>query len=125
MENIDNPFDFFYKLGQEKLISKKLEDTFKTLDNFINKYYPNLYSKVHELLIIDYLNCYYIKPGSWWKETILPKEKNELLREYSKKGLLNIDLNILYKYSLVIPLESKNIIAIYQNNNRNLIILDK
>ena len=125
LENIDNPFDFFYKLGQEKLISKKLEDTFKTLDNFINKYYPNLYSKVHELLIIDYLNCYYIKPGSWWKETILPKEKNELLREYSKKGLLNIDLNILYKYSLVIPLESKNIIAIYQNNNRNLIILDK
>ena len=78
----------------------------------------NIYENVHKLLILDYLNCFNIKPSCWWSETIQPKEKNEILRTYHKQGKLNCDLNLLYKYSLVILLKEETIIAIYKDNNR-------
>ena len=122
IDNIDDPFLFFSSLGKEKLISKRLEDTFKTLDIFVKNNYPSLYSNIHKLLILDYLNCYKIKPSSWWDENITPKEKNELLRLHHKLGNLNYDLNTLYKYALVIPLTNEIIVAIYKDKNKSEII---
>jgi radical SAM superfamily enzyme YgiQ (UPF0313 family) len=120
LDQINNPFNFFLELGKKTLKSKRLEDTFKLLDIFVENNYPNIYNNFHSLLIIDYLNCYNIKPASWWKENILPKEKNEILRKNHKLGKLKYDLSILYKYSLVIPLKEETIIAIYKDNNRNI-----
>lgn len=120
LDNISDSFSFFYNLGKIESKSKKLEHTFRTLDDFIKNKYSFIYDSFHELLIIDYLNCYSIKPGSWWDETISPKEKNETLRYYHQKELESINLNIFYKYALVIPLKNSIIIAIYINNSRTI-----
>ena len=106
-----------------ELTSKRLEDTFKLLDNFVKENLNINYEVFHELLIIDYLNCFNIKPASWWEERISPKDKNTLLRTNFENGKLEYDLNTLYKYSLVIPLKNHTIIVIYKDNNKNIYIL--
>ena len=124
LDNIDNPFDFFFELGNKELKSKRLQDTFKLLDDFIKNKNIN-YDEFHKLLILDYLNIHNIKPTCFWDEKISPKEKNELLRNYKENNLLSEDLNILYKYSLVIPLKNEVIIAIYKDNKRKIYTLKK
>ena len=122
LDNIDNPFDFFFELGNKELKSKRLQDTFKLLDDFVFTKKIN-YDEFHKLLILDYLNIHNIKPTCFWNEKISPKEKNELLRNYKEKNLLSEDLSILYKYSLVIPLKNEVIIAIYKDNKRKIYIV--
>lgn len=124
LDNIDNPFDFFFELGTKELKSKRLQDTFKLLDDFIKNKNIN-YNEFHKLLILDYLNIHNIKPTCFWDEKISPKEKNELLRNYKEKNLLSEDLSTLYKYSLVIPLKNEVIIAIYKDNKRKIYTLKK
>lgn len=123
LNNIDNPFKFFHKLGTIPLPSKRLEDTFKLLDEFIKNNINLNYDEFHKLLIIDYLNCHNIKPTIWWNEKLSPKDKNKLLRTHKENGNLNYDLNTLYKYSLVIPLNNLLIVAIYKNNKRKVHII--
>ena len=124
LDNIDNPFDFFFELGKKELKSKRLQDTFKLLDDFVFTKKIN-YDEFHKLLILDYLNIHNIKPTCFWNEKISPKEKNELLRKYKENNLLSEDLSILYKYSLVIPLKNEVIIAIYKDNKRKIYIIKK
>ena len=123
LDNINNPFDFFYELGKVELTSKRLSDTFKLLDDFIKSNALVNYNEFHKLLIIDYLNSHNIKPSIWWDEKISPKDKNELLRLNIENGNLNYDVNILYKYSLVIPLKDSLIVAIYKDNKRIIHII--
>ena len=42
---------------------------------------------------------------------------------HQENGNLNYDLNILYKYSLVIPLKNNLIVAIYKDNTRKIIVI--
>ena len=123
LDNVSNHFNFFYQLGNVEIVSKRLEDTFKLLDDFVRENIDLDYDKFHQLLIIDYLNCFNIKPASWWSERISPKEKNEFLRECFENGKLTEDLNTLYKYSLVIPLKESTIVVIYKNNTKNIYII--
>lgn len=120
LDNTSNFFDFFYNFGLEKELGNRLEDKFKHLDNYIKNNTNINYDEFHKLLIIDYLNCYNIKPSCWWEEKISPKEKNEILRNLYEENKLNYDLNTLYKYSLVIPLKSTIIIVIYKNNTKEI-----
>lgn len=120
LDNVDNAYLFFYNLGLIEITSTKLEDTFKLLDNFVKNNIKLDYDEFHKLLIIDYLNCYNIKPASWWDERITPKDKNEVLRNLYENKKLNYDLNTLYKYSLVIPLKKNIIVVIYKNNTKDL-----
>ena len=123
LDNVSNYFNFFYQLGNVEIVSKRLEDTFKLLDDFVRENIDLDYDKFHQLLIIDYLNCFNIKPASWWSERISPKEKNEFLRACFENGKLTEDLNTLYKYSLVIPLKESTIVVIYKNNTKNIYII--
>ena len=123
LDNVDNAYNFFYSLGLVSLPSKRLEDTFKVLNNFVKENIKLDYNEFHKLLIIDYLNCYNIKPASWWDEKISPKEKNEILRLNFENGNLPYDLNTLYKYSLVIPLEKEIIVVVYKDNTKHIHII--
>ena len=123
LDNVEDAYNFFYQLGTTALKSKRLEDTFRLLDDFVKKNINLNYNEFHKLLIIDYLNCFNIKPASWWDEKISPKDKNEILRINYENNKLNYDLNTLYKYSLVIPLKENIIVAIYKNNNKNIYVL--
>ena len=125
LDNIDNPFMFFFKLGKIKLTSKRLEDSFSLLNDFVKENIDLDYDEFYKHLIIDYLSCFNIKPSCWWKERLTPKEKNEILRENHDNGNLYYDLNILYKYSLVIPLRNNYIVAIYKDNTRKIIVIEK
>ena len=120
LDNTENFYNFFYHFGLEEEIGNRLEDKFKHLDLFIKNKTNINYDELHKLLIIDYLNCYNIKPNSWWEEKISPKEKNKLLRNLYEENKLSYDLNTLYKYSLVIPLKEKTIIAIYKDMNKEI-----
>ena len=123
LDNVDNAYEFFYKLSFVKVSSKRLSDTFKLLNDFVKDNINLDYQKFHEILIIDYLNCHNIKPSIWWDEVIPVKEKNELLRTYQQNGMLNYDLNTLYKYSLLIPLKDNLIVVIYKDNKKTLHII--
>ena len=125
LDNIENPFMFFYDLGNVKLDSFRLIDTFKMLDDFVKDNLNINYDIFHETLILDYLNIHNIKPSIWWNEKISPKEKNNILRSLFETNKLNYDLNTLYKYSLLIPLKEKYIVAIYKDNTKNIHIIKK
>ena len=45
---------------------------------------------------------------------------NEKLKQSLCSELKDIDINILYKYSLVIPLENNYLIAIYKDNTKSI-----
>ena len=122
LDNTENFFEFFYNFGLEKELGPRLEDKFKHLDQYIKNKTNINYDELHKRLIIDYLNCYNIKPSSWWDEKISPKEKNELLRNLYETNQINYDLNTLYKYSLVIPLKNSIIIAIYKDMNKEILV---
>ena len=123
LDNVSNAYNFFYELGCIEINSKKLEDTFKLLDSFVKDNINLDYNEFHKLLILDYLKCFNIKPTSWWNERISPKEKNEILRINHENNNLDYDLNTLYKYSLVIPLNKCIVVAIYKNNSKKIHII--
>lgn len=123
LNNLDNAFLFFYNLGKYESKHNRLEDNFKLLNNFVKNNIDLNYDEFHKLLIIDYLNCFNIKPASWWEEKISSKDKNKLLRQYHEEKLLDYDLNTLYKYSLVVPLKNNVIVAIFKNNQRSIQVI--
>lgn len=121
LDKIPNAYSFFYDLGLTIKDKKprKLEDSFRVLDDYIKTIFDNtLYNNFHEDLIMDYLNYYNIKPKAWWKEKFGPKEKNSLLRQI--KTLYSIDYSIdeLYKYSMIIKLENSFILAVYKQDSK-------
>ena len=122
LDNVDNYFKFFYNFGLTITKRDRLEDNFKTLDNYVKENLNYIYNDFHKLLIIDYLNCFKIKPNSWWDEKVSPKEKNHILRSLYEENKINYDLNILYKYSMVIPLPKTIIVAIYKNNTKDILV---
>lgn len=125
LDNISDGFSFFYNLGLIETKSNKLEDSFILLDEFVKNNFSHNYNKFHELLIIDYLKIFNIKPPSWWNEKITPKDKNKLLKVLFENNLLNYDLNTLYKYSLVILLTTNVVVVIYKNNTKEIFTFNK
>ena len=123
LDNITNAFEFFYNLGCVEVKSKRLENTFELLDQFVKENISIDYDEFHKLLILDYLNSFNIKPSIWWDEKISPKDKNKILRDLIKNNKIEEDINSLYKYSTLIPLKNSLIIAIYKENKRKVYIL--
>ena len=54
-----------------------------------------------------------------------PKERNKLLKEIYIKCRIVDDINILYKYSLLIPLKESLILAIYKDNIGKITIIKR
>jgi len=113
LNHINSYYDFFYELGLNYPNKLDLKGKFILLDSFIKNYSDIDYDEFHKLLILDYLDIFPYKPSCWWNETILPKEKNVLLREYHEKNLLPHDLKTLYTKSLVIRLKTNTIVVVY------------
>ena len=123
LDNIANPFEFFFNLGSNKIPSSTLEETFKYINDYVKDNINLNYDEFHQLLILDYLNYHNIKPSIWWDEKLSTSDRNILLREIFKTHKITNDINILYKYSLVIQLKETLIIAIYKDNKKEIHII--
>lgn len=123
LDNEDNPFDFFNKLGYTSYKHKPLEAIFKNIDDFVkNKIY---YNEFHLQIILDYLEYYNLKPKAWWDEKCEKSVKNNILREFHLEYLNDFNLADLFKYSMVINLNNYYIIAIYMPNKKKIIKIEK
>lgn len=123
LDNIDNAFNFFYQLGliYKNNKVKRLEDSFKLLDDFIKTIFnKELYNKIHESLIIEYLNIYKVKPTIWWNK-LDTKDRNVILRNIKENENIKYNIDTLYKYSTVVVLEKYYLIAIYKDNSLDLL----
>lgn len=141
IHQVENSFDHFYNKGYFKktfnlLLDKEtdyftffkeleiftsnnnekgLEAMFKTLDSFlINKSY---YDEIHEVIILDYLEYYKVKPKAWWNTKLTTKERNNTIREIN---LIDSSLSLtdMYKYALIVKLKDTYLVAIYKPNER-------
>lgn len=123
LDNVSNAYNFFFELGliYKNNKAKRLEDSFKLLDDFIKTIFNNtLYNKIHESLIIEYLNIYKVKPTIWW-DKLDTKNRNIILRNIKEKENIKYNIDTLYKYSTVVVLEKYYLIAIYKDNSLDLI----
>lgn len=120
---VDNPYDLFYDLGSIYKKEYKLEDLFKIVNNYF-KTFDN-YNEIHKLLIIDYLNYFNLKPHAWWDEKLDKKERNNVLRYLKDNNNIDISINDLYKYSLLISLDKTYILAVYMPNFKQILIIEK
>jgi hypothetical protein len=127
LDNIDNPFMFFYNLGvySENKNNRRLEDSFKVLDDYIKSINIKNYSTIHQTLIIDYLSYYNLKPKAWWDERLDSKSKKKRLREIFENNLVNYTLEDLFKYSMLVDLDNITIIAIYKENHKQITIIEE
>lgn len=126
LDKVSNHYNFFYDLGLyiKDKEHKRLEDSFKVLDEYLKINNLNDY-EIHKQLIIDYLSYYKLKPKAWWNERLSSKDKKEIIRFIKDNDKTNYSLEDLYKYSLLVDLEDEYILAIYKNNNVDLIIITK
>lgn len=118
LDEVDNYFLFFYNLG---LKDKKngLDGLFKVLDEYLNEININDYNKIYKSLIIDYLSNFKIKPKAWWNK-LEKKKANEVLRDYYTNNK-KYNLDQLYRYATVIETMDSYIIAIYMNNELEIL----
>ena len=123
LNNEENPFDFFNKLGKTNYKHQPLEYVFKNIDDFVKN--KNYYNSFHQQIIVDYLNYYNLKPKAWWNEKCDKTTKNNILRSVYEKYLNEFMLTDLFKYSMVINLDGYYIIAIYMPNNKKIIKIKK
>lgn len=127
LDNIDNPYNFFYQLGliyKDNKV-KRLEDSFKLLDDFIKDLFNNnIYKTIHEVLIIEYLNIFKVKPTIWWNK-LDTHNRNIILRNLKERFIINYNIDTLYKYSTVVEFDKSYLIAIYKDNSLDLLRFDK
>lgn len=113
MDHESSAFDFFYRLGcfyQEhhfKRIGYQLDELFDYLDQFLcNKQY-------HELLILDYLQQFKVKPKKWYQPTVTSLQRKEIIKYLSEKYHLSQEL--LYRYGVIEKMSFGYVVVIYKD----------
>ena len=119
----ESPFDFFFRLGHYDFKHNGLEHLFRVIDDFIKPF--SYYNEFHKAIILDYLNYFNLKPKAWWDEKLDKHERNIMLRELHERYNIEYPITDLYKYSLLIDLPKTTIIAIYKENDKKIIMLNK
>ncbi|MGM9970270.1 MAG: DUF4080 domain-containing protein [Anaeroplasma sp.] len=122
LDKEENHFNLFFELSNLDY-NGPLEKMFLCLDLFLKE--KTYYQEIHKIIIKDYLNHFNLKPKAWWKEKCDKKEKNIILRNLKENNILKFELNILYKYSLLVNLEKYYLIAIYQPNKKDILTIEK
>lgn len=109
----NSPYDFFKEIGKYYLKHEysfkgyQVEDVYQRLFNFLNDE-----DEIYKLKK-DYLNRSKIKPKIFWDNSIEKPEKRRIFELLSLRQ--NIDINILYKYSVLIKYKSECYITIYKD----------
>ncbi len=119
-KDLESPFDFFLGLGNH-FIKKNLSfhryqlyDIFEMLEEFLEGSYK--YD-----IRYDYLNYNNIKPKIYWNNLT---KKNDIIRMFHKKNP-SYNIDVLYKYSVVIEYKSNYLIVLYLPNKKEMHIFKK
>ena len=111
--NTNSPFVFFKEIGEYYIKNNysfkgyQVEDVYKRLFYFVDD------ESIIYSLKKDYLNRSKIKPKIFWDNLIDKQEKRKVFEQLSNKN--NVDINIFYKYSVLIKYKSEYYITIYKN----------
>lgn len=119
----NSPFIFFKEIGEYFIKNKlsfkgyQVEDVYTRLFNFL-KDEPVIYS-----LKKDYLNRSKIKPKIFWDNSIDKQNKRKIFEKLSED--YKIDINVFYKYSVIMKYQNEYYITVYKNfENTSYIIKD-
>ncbi len=112
-----SPFIFFKEIGEFYIDNKlsfkgyQVEDVYQRLFDFLN----------NETIIYsikkDYLNRSKVKPKIFWNNEINRQEKRKVFERLSNEN--KIDINIFYKYSVIIKYKNEYYITVYKNLKNN------
>jgi len=114
--NYYSPYDFFHDIGrfytQNQLPSTayQVHELYQNLFQFIESPYDEF------LLIIDYLRRAKIKPKLFWENPITKQTRQQIF-DYMTKTYSYLNLNVLYKHSVVLEGKEMFYIIIYQNSS--------
>lgn len=112
MDDVSSPFAFFYDLScfyhekQYKKIGYQLDELYLYLDSYLPE-------KYHDLLIMDYLLQFKVKPKKWYQSTLTPQSKKQVLRELSQK--YQLDSELLFRYAIVEEIQDHYLVVIYKD----------
>lgn len=113
MDNEESPFEFFYQFGRYyydhgfKTIGYQLDELFVYLDNYLNN------AAYHELLILDYLALFKVKPKKWYAPTIESSKRKETVRLLSEK--YHLDSELLFRYGVIEKFHNGYLVVIYKD----------
>lgn len=100
---IQSPYHFFLDLSYQ-FQKGQLSDLCIHLDYFLKTHYQEIYPRLHFLLCQDYLEDHLTRPKIWWEPTFSKEERSELFTYIHNQ--IQISLDDLYRYSVVIKNES-------------------
>lgn len=117
----DSPYMFFKEIGEHYTKNNysfkgyQIEDVYKRLFSYIDD------ESVIYSLKKDYLRRSKIKPKIFWNNFIEKKEKRKVFEKISKDN--RMDINIFYKYSIVMKYRNEYYIVVYKNFKNNSYII--
>ena len=122
LDNIDNPYQFFYNFGLHRKKEKGLDKVFFELASYLQDINFEKYDEAHILLLADYFNYFNQKPKFWWH---CDKEKRTSLLRNVHNMNIGYNLDQLYRYASIVEYKSTYILAIYLPNKKEVLILNK
>lgn len=123
LDRIDNCFDFFYNLGSISYEANGLDYYFSFFNEYVKSLNLSDYSLILESLIYEYLDYFNLKPKVWWENDRQSFKKK--IKELFDKGMFNYNLDQLFRYSVLVELDSSYILAMYLPNNKKITIIKK
>jgi hypothetical protein len=121
--NQESPFIFFKQIGEHYIKNNysfkgyQIEDVYKRLFSFIND------ESIIYSLKKDYLRRSKIKPKIFWDNYIDKKDKRKIFEKLSIDN--NLDINVFYKYSVVMNFQDEYYIIVYKEfENHTYIVKD-
>jgi anaerobic magnesium-protoporphyrin IX monomethyl ester cyclase len=117
----NSPYMFFKEIGEYYIKNNysfkgyQIEDVYKRLFSFIDD------ESVIYSLKKDYLRRSKIKPKIFWNNFIEKKEKREIFEKLSNDK--KMDINIFYKYSIVMKHKNEYYIIMYRNLENHTYII--
>ena len=91
-------------------------DLFNHFDDFLKINYSNIYSDIHNNLVIDYYSFFKVKPKAW-RSTSLSKEEKLILYPMFVEKLNGYTVEDLYRYANVLKLDKVFFIIFYKEHN--------
>lgn len=127
----DSPFDFFLNFGifYQKNNYPTIGYQIDQLFSFLAAYLEQQNIDISQYLITDYLEMFKVKPKKWWVSKVDNQKKKSIIHHLleNKEQMKELDLNqeLLFRYSIIEEFESEYLIAVYKDFKSKIMIVKK